>query len=273
MADLDPARCAAEYAAGELSSAECLRFEELLRTDPSLAAEVAFWRDLRSGMGQGTAQKTTATGPDLAVALLRRAALERQHPPARRLRLPRWVAAAAVAAACLGLGFGFGAGAAWARPSEHAPRPEVSEIAAAGPVAYGEDGAGMSPPAATVAWNTWLPLAAIDQAEADRPLPMTPTVRPWIGLWTRPAKLVVAGQSPRATHLVVRVVADSPAWRAGLRPGDMVTAIDHCPIDGDFCLGEHLAHLAPGDSLNLEYWSAIDASDHSGTVVLTAVHE
>lgn len=267
----DLALAASEYAGGELSSAECLQFEELLRADPGLVVEVAYWRELRAGIGSPAAQ--VGTCPDLATSLLRRAALERQHPPARRLRLPRWVFAAGAVAACLALGFGFGAGAAWSRPAPHESSPEVSEIAAAGPVAYGEDGAGMMPPAAVVAWNTWMPLASVEQAEADRPLPMTPTVRPWIGLWTRQAKLVVAGEPAHAAHLVVRVVAGSPAWLAGLRPGDMITAIDQCAIDSDFCLGEHLAHTVPGDSLALDYWSAADATTHHGTAVLTAVHE
>ena len=273
MPDLDLPRAAADYAAGELTPEECTRFEQHLRADDGLAREVSFWRDLRSGLHAG-GTLAHGTCPDLSQTLLRRAALERHVAPARRLRLPRWIPAATAAAAIFALGFGFAAGASWSRPQEpETLTAEVSEIPASEPIAYGEDGSGLMPPPARIAWATWMPLSNLDEADASRPLPMTPTVKPWIGLWTRQARLLVAGGEAREAHLVVRIVEDSPAWKAGLRPGDMVVAIDACPIDNATCLGEHLSKASPGTRVALDFWSAADAAFRSGVAELTAAHE
>ncbi len=273
MSESAPPLSAAAYAAGELSSAECAAFEERLRAEPALADEVAFWRSMRGGLHPAT-RPDFAPCPDLAATLLRRAALERQALPARRLRLPRWTVLVTAAAACLALGFGFAAGAGWAR-QEPPPiaRNEVREIPVGEPMAYGEDGSGLTPPPAQVSLASWMPLTAIEQADATRPLAMTPAVRPWIGLWTRQARLVLPTEPAREAHLVVRIVEGSPGWKAGLRPGDMVVSIDHCTIDSPTCLGQHLAKAAPGSVIELEFWSAADAAFRSATVTLTAVHE
>lgn len=297
--ELDLKLAAAEYAAGELSSAECSAFEAHLRADPELAREVAFWRNLRTGLApQPTVPAETAPRcPDLSGTLLRRARLERATVPARRLQLPRWVMVATAAAACLALGLGFGAGAAWSHrdtgrlvavvtPSTKAPidalidapidgptNESVSEIAVSEPLAYGEDGSAMTPPPATVTWRTYLPLAAIESADANHPLAMSAVEKPWIGLWTKQAKLVISGAPAREAHLVVRIVGGSPAWLAGLRPGDMIIAIDDCPISSPLCLGEHLAGTVPGSKVKLDYWSANDAALRTTTVTLETIYE
>lgn len=272
MPDLDLRTAAAEYAAGELSSAECAAFEVALRADPALEAEVAFWRELRRRNPGRTSEPGTC--PDLAAGVLRRATLERQATPARRLRAPRWVAAATAAAACFGLGLGFAAGLTWNQSSKAAPAPVASsEIGLGEPIAYGEDGAGIMAPAAKVSLTSWLPLSNIDQADASKPLAMVPATKPWIGVWTRQARLVVANAPVREAHLVVRIVEDSPGWKAGLRAGDMIVAIDQCAMDSPTCLGEHLAKAAPGSRMVLDYWSAANAAFRSGTAVLTAAHE
>ncbi len=282
----NPTQAVAEYAAGELDSAECARFEERLRAEPAVAAEVRFWRDLRSGLQSHAAAHATASAfttdavranplpPNLAEMLLRRTALERQTLPDRRLRLPRWVMAASLAAACLALGLGFGAGASWSHvPPPAPPNPHVSEISIIEPVAYGEDGGAVTPPPATVAWTSWMPLSAVDEADSTKPLPMKAVEKPWIGVWTRQARLLLAGNPPREAHLVVRIVGGSPAWKAGLRPGDMIIGIDHCAVDDPRCLGMHLAGAVPGGAVELEFWSAADAAYRSGTAVLETVHE
>ena len=118
-----------------------------------------------------------------------------------------------------------------------------------------------------------MPLAAVDEADSTKPLPMVASEKPWIGVWTRQARLVLAGSPPREAHLVVRIVGNSPAWKAGLRPGDMIVGIDKCAIDDPRCLGMHLAKAAPGVSVELEFWSASDAAYRSGTAVLETLHE
>ena len=281
--ELDLKFAAAEYAAGELSSAECTIFETHLRADPALAEEVAFWRKMHSGLATSPVPQPSVC-PDLSETLLRRARLERTTAPARRLQLPRWVMVASAAAACLALGLGFGAGAAWTRhDGGNAPSLAtrtidanglaVSEIAISEPIAYGEDGSAMTPPPATVAWRTYLPLAAIDSADATHALAMTAVEKPWIGLWTKQAKLVISGAPAREAHLVVRIVGGSPAWLAGLRPGDMIIAIDDCPITSPLCLGEHLAGTGPGTKVKLDYWSATDAAFRKTTVTLETLYE
>ena len=269
---------AAAYAAGELDSAACARFETKLRADPSLKSEVAFWRQLQFGLAAGS--HTPGTCPDLSQSLLRRASLERQQVPARRLRLPRWVPGLVAAAACLALGLGFGMGATWAQPKsapvvakDNAPGSEVSEIAINEPVTFAEDGSGVTPPSARVAWTTWMPLNGIEEADSSKPLTMVPSVKPWIGLWTRQARLVISGAPAREAHLVTRIIEDSPAWKAGLRPGDMIVSIAGCEVDDPTCLGQHLARSAPGDTLDLEFWSGADAAFRSGKAVLTAARE
>jgi len=280
--EFDLKLAAAEYAAGELSSAECTVFEEHLRADPLRADEVAFWRNLRGGIaltGKPSAQPGVC--PDLSGTLLRRARLERTVVPARRLQLPRWVMVVSAAAACLALGLGFGAGAAWTHHEQAPPAlaannlnvSNVSEIAVNEPIAYAEDGSAMTPPPATVAWRTYLPLAAIDQADANIPLPMTAVEKPWVGLWTKQARLVITGAPAREAHLVVRIVGGSPAWQAGLRPGDMIIAIDDCAVDNALCLGQHLAKTVAGSTMKLEFWSASDAAFRKATMKLEAVHE
>jgi hypothetical protein len=271
---------AAAYAAGELDSAACARFEAKLRAEPSLMSEVAFWRQLHSGLAAGS--QTPGTCPDLSQTLLRRAALERQQVPARALRLPRWVPGLVATAACLALGLGFGLGATWAQPrtaplavtdTPGAPGSEVSEIAINDPITFAEDGSGVMPPSARVAWTTWMPLNGVEEADSSKPLTMVPTVKPWIGLWTRQARLVISGVPAREAHLVTRIIEDSPAWKAGLRPGDMIVSIDGCAVDDPTCLGQHLARSEPGDTLALEFWSGADAAFRSGKAVLTAARE
>jgi len=51
--------------------------------------------------------------------------------------------------------------------------------------------------------------------------------------------------------LVEDVVDDAPAEAAGLRPGDVVTAIDGVPIDGTKALRRHVAATDPGQQLRL----------------------
>jgi PDZ domain len=273
---------AAEYAHDELTADETRQFEDVLRADGTddLRQEIALWRNLRTGLTTNVEVPASTTSPiDLAATVLRRHALERHAAPARTLRLPRWIAPAMAAAACLMLGVGL-AGGAWLSRAD-TPQPDSSIAVAPDqpryqtiePVAYGEDGSAVNPPPATVSWHTYLPLSGIDEADATRPLPMQAQERSWIGLWTKDARLVLSGSQARAAHLVVRVVGGSPAYAAGLRPGDMILSIDGCGVDSAHCLGMHLAKTKPGDQLKLDIWSAADAAYRTVTVTLETVYE
>lgn len=51
--------------------------------------------------------------------------------------------------------------------------------------------------------------------------------------------------------LITTVIADSPADRAGLREGDMITSVDGLTLDDADALAEMVAKRAPGDEILL----------------------
>lgn len=56
--------------------------------------------------------------------------------------------------------------------------------------------------------------------------------------------------------MISRIVDDSPAARADLRPADIVTAIDDEPVDSSIRLSMRVATATEGDELRLERWRA-----------------
>jgi len=53
--------------------------------------------------------------------------------------------------------------------------------------------------------------------------------------------------------LVVEVVADTPAAEAGLQAGDIITAIDHTPIDANHDLADIVQQYQPGDRVTIHF--------------------
>ncbi len=66
-----------------------------------------------------------------------------------------------------------------------------------------------------------------------------------------PALQTLYGQKDGA--LVRDVSTDSPAGRAGIEAGDIVTAYDHQPIHGEVSLREAISGTAPGRTVDLRY--------------------
>ena len=76
----------------------------------------------------------------------------------------------------------------------------------------------------------------------------------WIGAVTAtltPEEAKRRGHSLQRGAVVVRVFADSPAARAGVRSGDVITAVAGRPVDSREAFSTATATLAPGQSLKL----------------------
>ncbi|MCS6963609.1 PDZ domain-containing protein [Thermoflexus sp.] len=59
---------------------------------------------------------------------------------------------------------------------------------------------------------------------------------------------------PAGGVLILSVERGSPAERAGLRPGDWITAVDGQALSSDEDLGSRIAARRPGDSVRLTIW-------------------
>jgi serine protease Do len=82
-------------------------------------------------------------------------------------------------------------------------------------------------------------------------------VRPWLGAVTRAVGPDEAAQLklPRPAGAVVESVhPKSPAAKAGVRPGDVILAVNGREIDDDSSLRYRIATLAVGDAATLKLW-------------------
>jgi hypothetical protein len=85
-------------------------------------------------------------------------------------------------------------------------------------------------------------------------LPLTPELRAHFGV---PGDRGV---------MVARVLEDSPAARAGLQVGDVVTAIEGAAVDGPWDLSFQVRGKEAGDQVSLEVWRDRRALDFAVTV-------
>lgn len=268
-------QAAGDYSAGDLPPEDALAFEELMAKDPALSQETAFWRGLRSG-GLADPGAPPAPPADLADVIIRRSALAVRRPVAPRPR--SWfLPLSAVAALVLSVG-GWAAGrysATVGTPlvTAAATITEKDEVSLARPVAWMEDGSPVMPPSTNVSWASYMPQRLRSEVETSVANPVPGEAKPWIGVWTKPAKLLEKGSPLRDAHLVIRVVEGSPAWNLGIRPGDMMLSLNGCPLMTPDCMGEAMVTLRAGDRVPASWWSAGDGKRHDGSLVLQAVHE
>ncbi len=110
----------------------------------------------------------------------------------------------------------------------------------------GSIGIGFAVPANLVAAR----LAALETGRGE-------IVRPWLGAQLQPVDGELARSlgldRPRGV-LVRRVIPDSPAARAGLQPGDVVTSVDGVPVDDPPSLTYRLSLKSPGERARLAVW-------------------
>jgi len=79
--------------------------------------------------------------------------------------------------------------------------------------------------------------------------------RGFVGVQLEEIKPDVAEQLGVTTHgvLVADVTADSPAEKAGLKNGDVITKLDGKPVDDTHLFQMAVSEMAPGTSVSLEY--------------------
>ncbi len=194
--------------------------------------------------------------------------------------LPAWLGARL--AAGLGVLVGFmlfarpaanGEGALAAHPPTGGASPASGTT-----IAYQDDGGALiSPEAQQVRWASYMPLTQLREIETTTPhgpsAEAAETMKPWLGLWTKPIDLETHGVKGGQGHLVLRVAHDGPCHAAGIHPGVVIMSIDHRPVATPHCIADHLVNAKPGDDLLIEFWSAQTASISQVTVSLGCVSE
>ena len=89
---------------------------------------------------------------------------------------------------------------------------------------------------------------------ADQLVATGRVIHPYLGITYIPLNPAIAAQlnlSQRNGALIRSVVSNSPAERAGLERGDVITAIDNTPLQSDSSLAEIINSHKPGDKVTL----------------------
>src|SRR5690606_27388255 len=81
--------------------------------------------------------------------------------------------------------------------------------------------------------------------------------RGWLGVQIQPVSRDIAdslGLADAAGALVVEPQADSPGAKAGIKKGDVITALDGEPVKDPRDLARRVADIAPGKKVDISVW-------------------
>ena len=276
---IDLRRAAAESSAGELNAEEQAVFAAAAASDPGQQQAVRFWSDLRQHLACGDPPAQAMPAADFSAAVLQHC---RQQPTtvvrnrARATPLLFVLPRLAIAASAAGIGVLVG----WNLHPAALPAPAPTPTAITAPVAYQEDGASIErPDPAHDHWPSFMRLAAFTQRDVSRSRDATDVsvlAKPWMGLWSKPVALThtqVVGVETDRGEEILRIAKDGPAYRAGIRPGDILLTWDGCALKTSHCLADHLANLAPGDWATITYWSWSAATVRTAHLQLSSIVE
>jgi serine protease Do len=92
--------------------------------------------------------------------------------------------------------------------------------------------------------------------------------RGWLGVQIQPVTKTIAesvGLADASGAMVTTPQSDSPAMKAGLKPGDIIVSLDGAKVKGPKDLAQHVAALGPNHAIDLGVWR----SGHKQDVKLT----
>jgi serine protease Do len=81
--------------------------------------------------------------------------------------------------------------------------------------------------------------------------------RGWLGVQIQPVTADIAdsmGLKTTQGALVAQPQADSPAAKAGIQAGDVITAVDGQPVKGSHELARKIGAMSPGSSVKIDIW-------------------
>ena len=278
----------ADYLAGDLSEIENQQFEELLRTGAIPEQDQAFWEKIQPALSSHGRPTEPTSKIQLAQVIRKRlseateiesvsAPTSATHAPAKpALAFPQWLRylAAAAAAALITL-------AVFPSPSPSTP----SAAPKAGPgqvfVAYNEHGDAIyapQPPSdaayANLYGGKYLPYHQVEHLDASQAQTagFTPKIaRPYLGLLVKPITLDNSDQESGA--LVLQVFGDSPAEKAGIKPGDVLLLLAECPMATSHCIPGALKGKSPGDKIDVIYLDQETNTVNPISITLGATYE
>jgi hypothetical protein len=274
---IDPRSAAADYVAGDLTPAEAAQFEQAMAHNPAIATEVEFWKSLKSDMpllNQPAGAEFNSTN---MANVVRHRLAARQGDSQQRLRriaLSGWAVAAAASLLVIIL-----IGRDLLRP-----QPFTNGTFAIGePVAFLEDGTAISLPArgellgpteAEFYGDDFMPARLPVVYENAKHVPAINKVpvanqtieRPCLGIIIQPIALDY--QNYKTGLLVVRVMGGSPAFKIGIRPGDVLLSINDSALYTRYCIAHAISNHKVGSSVNLAVYRQSENRSYEANATL-----